>query len=395
MESLGTAPPVVITRGRRAASLAVAVAVTMLSVMPVVLVGAMAVFLRPDLDFSPARLGVVLSAFYAIAVLLSIPAGRTAQRLGPETAIVVAATGTAVSLLSVAFVARGWVTLLLCILAGGAANALAQPAASALITRDQPVNRQGTGFGILQTAIPLCTMLCGFVVPLINGSLTWRWAFAVAALGGLPVIGYAAARRGTDQTLWRPGATENASANCGLYRLAIVGALASAATMVTSSFYVESAVANGFSAEAAGLWLVIGSAFGISGRLLWGWVVDRWLRQPLALMSVLLVMGSAGMLLIAIASNSALLLTGTILAFGAGGGWKGLFFLSVVFRNPDRPSSAIGVTQSGLAVGSVLGPLGYGFLVEHFSYSVAWNVTAITVLMAPAVVAIDSRTARR
>jgi predicted MFS family arabinose efflux permease len=63
---------------------------------------------------------------------------------------------------------------------------------------------------------------------------------------------------------------------------------------------------------------------------------------------------------------------GTLLAFGAGWGWPGLFNFAVVRSNPGAPAAATGITQTGASAGAALGPLLFGVVVQGTSYGVAW-----------------------
>jgi predicted MFS family arabinose efflux permease len=90
-------------------------------------------------------------------------------------------------------------------------------------------------------------------------------------------------------------------------------------------------------------------------------------------------MVSAGILgYLALASGlSALLIPGILLAYGAGWGFNGLFNLAVVRAYPHAPAQATGVTQVGAYLGGMLGPLGFGLLVDHAGYGAAWSMCAV------------------
>ena len=64
---------------------------------------------------------------------------------------------------------------------GGLSNALAQPAANALVVRSVAARRQGLALGVKQAAIPMATLLAGLAVPSLGLTVGWRWAFVGAA----------------------------------------------------------------------------------------------------------------------------------------------------------------------------------------------------------------------
>jgi predicted MFS family arabinose efflux permease len=173
-----------------------------------------------------------------------------------------------------------------------------------------------------------------------------------------------------------------ASRKLPLYVLAAAGACAAAVGNVLGAFYVESAIGRGLAETTAGMLLVVGSICGIGGRLLWGWLADRWPHDPLNYVTVLLLAGIIGILLIGLTTALATLLVGTLFAFGAGWAWKGLYNLSVVRSNADSVSIALGVSQMGVFAGSVVGPLGFGLIVERWDYQVAWTATAAVLAVA-------------
>jgi len=375
--------------------MAVALASTTLSVLPVFMLGALAVFVRRDLSFSLTELGASASAFYGTSALASIHGGRSAQRLGPESALAIGAACSAAALLGVAGLANGWRSLSVFLVIGGCANALSQPAANALVARDQLLDRQGISFGTLQTPIPLSTLLAGLAVPSLGANLGWRWAFVMASAGAIPIVIYGLrhhrASAGHREDFGHPGAILR---KAPLYVLAVAGGFAAAPANALGAFYVESAVSNGISVEIAGLWLMAGSVCGICGRLMWGWGADRGRGDPLRSMSFLLLVGVGGFVLLGKGERAWYLLLGTVIAFGAGWAWKGLYNLAIVQHYPGWASAALGVTQAGVFAGSVCGPLGFGVLLERTSYLVAWTSCAVCLGIAPGLVWLARRMLR-
>jgi MFS family permease len=376
-------------------SMAVAFASTTLSVLPVLLTGALGILLRPELGMTRTDLGAVISAHFAMSALASIPGGRLAHRLGPEAAISVGAAGSGLTLLGIGALARdGWSLLMLLLLAG-VANAVSQPAANALVAQDQPQARHGITFGLLQTAIPFATVVAGFTLPFVGANAGWRFAYlgAAAAAFILAAFGFTR-RRAATHARPRAPAGRTRVARPALYLLALAGGCAAAPGNALATFYVDSAVAAGLSVTSAGLWLVLGSIIGMIGRLGWGWVIDRWPGRPLRLMSLLLIVGSLGMVLLAL-DDVLWLGAGTILAFGAGWAWKGLFNLSIVQQYPLAPSAAVGVTQAGVFTGSVFGPIGFALLLEQGGFRLAWVCTGGVLLTSPLVISVVRRMLRR
>lgn len=373
-------------------SLLLAIGSTILSVLPVFLVGALATLIRSDLQFSQAQLGAVASAFYGTSAVASIPGGRLAQRLGPEQAMAFGAMISAACLIGIAMFATDAATLFGLLLFGGLGNALAQPAANSAVARDQPQDRQGMAFGVLQTALPMSTLIAGMSVPTVGLQLGWRWAFVIVASGAVPIAAYGLRRHAAAGFQRRAGhATGRGVRKMPLYLLATAGAFAAAPPAAMGAFYVESAVASGISPGAAGIWLVGGSVCGVSGRLLWGLVADRWSGDPLDLMAGVMAFGGAGFVVLGASTLRPLLLVGTVVAFGAGWSWKTLYNLTVVRQYPQWTSGAVGITQAGAFAGSMVGPLAFGLAVEQWSYGLAWTASAAFLVVAALLVRVERR----
>jgi hypothetical protein len=99
----------------------------------------------------------------------------------------------------------------------------------------------------------------------------------------------------------------------------------------------------------------------------------------------MLIAGTAGFVLLA-TGVSWLFVLGTVLAFGAGWGWHGLFNFAVVKYNRNAPAAATGFTQTGAAAGSAAGPFLFGVIVESASYGTAWLSAAAAALVAVAAI---------
>ena len=357
-----------------------AVAVATAGVLPAFLTGGLAVQIRSELEFGSAALGLAVAVFFATASLASALMGRLVEKMGAHRAMRVSASGSAAALLGVALFAGSWAGLVGCLVLGGLANAVAQPATHLSLAREVPANRQGLSFGIKQAAIPAATLLAGLAVPLIAVTLGWRAAFAGGAVLALGVSLLVPA-----ETTGGVGRLKEARAGdaptAPLLLLALGIGLGSAAATPLGAFVVESSVAAGLRVETAGLLLALGSAAGIVVRVLFGHLADGMGGGRLRLVAAMLGVGVVGFVLLA-GGSAALVVPGTLLAFGAGWGWPGLFNFAVVKTNPNAPAAATGITQTGASAGAALGPLIFGLVVEAASYGAAWLLCGAIALVA-------------
>jgi MFS family permease len=368
-----------------------AVSTTTVTVLPVFLVGGLAVQIGNELGFSPAGLGLVVALYFGVSALSSLPSGWLVERYGPRPtsrAAILLASG---AMAATGLLAQSYLALVLTLAFSASANALGQLSSNATLARHVPPHRLGLTFGIKQAAIPLATLLAGAAVPAIALTVGWRWAFLLGAALGVSAL--ALAPRGS---LPRPetpagGATAE-RANSALVVVAAGAALAAGAATALGVFLVDSAVNRGIDAAVAGTILTLGSVVALTARLLWGWLADRRGGGHLIVVAGLLASGSGGVALLA-APGVPLLVIGTVIGFGLGWSWPGMLQFAVVRLHPSTPAAATSITQSGVYVGGCLGPLGFGLVADR-SYAAAWLAAAAAMLAAAALIMFGRRMLR-
>lgn len=365
-----------------------AVSVALVGTLPVFLTGALAVQIGRDVTFGAARLGLASGAFFGAAAVGSALMGRLAERIGPGRAMRGAAVCSALLQASLA-ATPGYGALLASLTLAGLANSLAQVSANLLLARGIAPSRQGWALALKQAGVPGGTLLGGLAVPAIAVTVGWRWAYVVGALGALaaaaavPVSAVAPAGP-------RRGGREGDVPLRPLVLLAVAVGFAAASNGTLATFVVSAGVDAGLGESAAGLVLTLGSATGISMRLLAGVRADRRGGRHLPVVSVLLLGGALGYLLLAPGAVVTHLL-GALVAFGSGWAWPGLFNLAVVRLNPSAPAAATGITQTGVYVGALSGPVIFGLVVDSAGYGLAWTLAALSSAGAAAGVVVGRR----
>ncbi|MEV7329604.1 MFS transporter [Micromonospora sp. NPDC093244] len=365
-----------------------AVATTVACVLPVFLLGGLAVQMGADIGFSPAGLGVAVAVYFGVSALASVPSGRLVERYGPA---VVARCGillAAGSMLAVAALARSYPVLVGLLALSAAANALGQLASNAALAQHVPARRQGLSFGVKQAAIPVSTLLAGAAVPTVALTAGWRWAFVVAAGAALTTLPLVPRQEPGPARGAGGGRTGRATG-----ALVVVGAaatLAAAAANALGTFLVDSAAARGLSPGLAGLTLTLGSAVCVVARVGAGWLADRRADGHVALIAAMLVVGAVGLGLLAL-TGAVPLVAGVVLGFGLGWAWPGLMNFAVVRLHPQAPATATSITQTGVYAGGCLGPLTLGPLAAHLGYPTMWSTAAVSMLLAAALMLVGSR----
>lgn len=375
-----------------------AVIATITAVLPMFLLGALAVLMRRELHFDAAALGLSASMFFGTTALSAPPAGWVAERLGPRRALTIGTLASAGCLAGVAFLASTWAGLTAFMILGGVGNGFAQPAANLAIADGVSHDRQGFAFGVKQSAIPIASLLAGIALPAVALTLGWRWAFGGAAVAAVVVsvvapwvVGSAVSPRRREGG--GDGGHVGAEVPMGpMVLLACAMAAGSASALALGAFLVESAVDGGVEPGTAGLLLSLGGVTGVCTRLLVGWMADRRDGGHLLVVAAMLMGGAMGFGFLAVSGGRlALVLAGTVLGFALAWGWPGLMMFAVVRLNPSAPATASGIAHAGGAAGGVLGPLLFGMVVTRYSYTVGWSLLAVVDVLAAGLMVIGRR----
>jgi len=376
---------------RPARAVASALTTTIACSVPIFLVGGLAVQIGDELDFTPAGLGLAVSAYFGASALASVPAGALVERYGSTTIARAGIALASASLVTVAVAARSLWSLIAILALGAAANAMGQLASNTSLSRHVPVRRQGLSFGVKQAAIPVSTLLAGAAVPVVALTVGWRWAFVLAAVGATVALWLVPSEKNGPA---RPRANGGGQATAALVVIGMGATLAAASANALGTFLVDSAVARGLAPGPAGLALTLGSAVCLAVRIGGGWLADRLPDRQVGVIAGLLAAGAVGLALLAVPGTPALVL-GVVLGFGLGWAWPGLMNFAVVRLHPQAPAAATSITQTGVYAGGCIGPLGLGTVAASAGYPTMWAVAGVAMLCAAAAMVVGSRMLKR
>jgi MFS family permease len=375
-------------RVRAARALAAGVVLVVSGALPAFLTASLAPRIRVDFGFGESTVGLAVALFYAACALASTPCGHLVDRFGATVSIRVAAVSTAVSGVALAALAQSAPALIALLLVGGLGNAMAGPAASALLRHVVAGHRHGVAFGAQQAGAPLGALLAGLALPAVAIPLGWRWAFVGTAALAVAAAAIAPATP-------PPGGASTAAARArhglgAVHALGLAAVLASAAGVGLVSFIVIFAVDTGLSEGAAGLLLAGLSLTAMISRIVLGVLGDRPGLDPLGPVAAMLA-ASAACYLVLTAAASVPVVAGALLAGVLGWSWPAAVQLAVVQRSPDAPAWAVGVMMAGLFAGAVTGPLVVGLLAGAGSFAAGWIACAVFALGAAGIVTATRR----
>lgn len=355
---------------------------TVVAVLPVFLVGGLAVQLEADLGMTASALGAAVAAFWAVSALLSAPAGYVASGLGMRRGMPLAVGLGLTSLLGIAVLTPHWPWLILWLSIAGAANALIHPLSNGLIVDQVGIRNRAFAFGLKQAAIPAATLTAGLSVPIFALTVGWQWTFAAAALFAalfVPVLLRLLPRRtpkSATPTVKPSRAALPRRLRPFLLATAVAGGLGSAQANVVGAFTVVSAVEAGFDPAVAGLLLGAASVAGILARPLVGIAADRGIGGSMATVALMMAAGCGGLIGMA-TGHPVAYAGGCVVAFGFGWGWNGLVHYVVSKTAHPFTAQATGITQSGTYIGGTLGPLLFGIIFSRFNPAVGWGLAAV------------------
>lgn len=359
--------------------------------LPVYLVGGLAAELQTALQLSPEGLGAVISLYFLGAALGSIPLGRLTEAVGARRVMRTACLTSGALSVFVSLGVDTWQSLAAVMVPAGAASSAMQLGTNQYIARRIPYGHQGLAFGIKQAAIPLSALLGGLAVPFVALTVGWRWAFTSAAAAAL-LVSFLLPRPKSSWSTYRAQRSRIANARGGvlpLVVLALGAGLAAAAATSMAGFLALSIVSAGAQTSSAGVLLALGGFSAALVRILVGMHADRHGNHLLPLVMYMLILGSCGLLMFSLFASSSmswLLIPAVLLAFGAGWGWNGLLNLAVIHAYLDQPARATGVTQVGVRLGGVGGPVIFGLVAIHASYAMAWLCSAAATLVSAAAI---------
>jgi MFS family permease len=350
------------------------VVVSIVGVIPVQLVGTLAVFLRKDLDFDQAGLGLAIAVRAVGAAALSWPLGRLAQRLGPERSLRLGTIAAAAASIALGTLVNTYAALLVALAAAGLVHALNQPAADLWLATAIPYNRRGLGFGLKQAAVPAAALLAGLAVPVFALTVGWRWAFiAVGIVAFVVALGLPAGSPSEHRAGSKSSDLADAPTRI-MVVLVLAIALAAAAANAFAGFLVSAQIDAGTSEATAGVLFACGAFAGLVVRIGVGHGADRWGWPLLPVVIGMLGFGAFGYALLA-TMHAETMMVATPIMFMMAWGWPGLFFLALSRANPNATAAASGMINMGGFAGGSAGPLVFGLLARD-SYAAAWLFAA-------------------
>jgi predicted MFS family arabinose efflux permease len=363
--------------------------------MAVFSIGALAPLLRESLQISREQVGYLAALFFASTSLVSIPSGVVADKLGVRFLLILAQIIGGLPLAATFFL-RSYNELLLVMFLVGLAWGTVTILTTKAIIEWFPANRRATAIGLKQAGMPFSGGVAAAMVPALALWIGWRQALSV--LGGLilasavcDLLLYRDALPTTPKKLESQRVSPGSRAvfrNPSVWMLATVGLLY-AGSQVSLATYLALFLheSMGFPVVVAASLLAQAQVGGAAGRVLYGFVSDRWLRGERK--RLLLGIGATAMVpllafLLLPPGTSYLALSPLIVLYGLSGmSWNGVH-MTLIAELSGRESAGVGVGISMTLVnaGNIIMPPLFGYTADVTgSYTLSWGLLMLWLVL--------------
>jgi predicted MFS family arabinose efflux permease len=346
--------------------------------------GALGPFITDDLKITRTALGSLTTVMYAVGAALSPVAGPLVDRFGGRRSLAVAFATGALGVAVAAAAGRHYGGLVAGAAVFGISVAFGNPATNQLAARVVRAGQHGIVTGVKQSGVQVGAFLAGLVLPRVAEAVGWRAALGGCALLGVAgliltrcyVPGPATGPGPADEVDGLPPSTLRRPLDRAVNRLAVYALLMGFGVGAVGAHLPLYAVEElGFSRGTAGLTAALMGFVGIGARVGWGRRQDHTTKPVIRSLGTLAVgsVVATGALWAAASLGSGLLWAGSALFGATAVAWNSLGMLSIV-RDVDvsMAGRASGRVLLGFYVGFLIGPVSFGWAVDHVGYSAGW-----------------------
>jgi len=370
------------------ATLAIQALVSMSVLTPPVL----AALAAPEIGIASERIGLFTAMIYAGAIVSSSASGLLLARTGP---LRLSQWCLAFCALGLGIAASGLMALLpVGAVLMGFGYGPVTPASSHILIRQTPAARRSLMFSLKQTGVPLGGALAGFLAPPLALVMGWKGAAVAVAAACLAVaLAVQPLRAGFDRGDGHaPGRSVGFLAGFRLVfripalRGLALSSIAFAATQLSFATFLVTFLTERaqISLVTAGAVMAVAQGAGVVGRIVFGWVADRFIPpgRLLTLLGLAMALASLGTGFISEAWPLVGVFAVTALLGTTGLAWNGVYLAEVARLAPEGAAGT--ATGGALAVtflGIVFGPAAFGAIVSlSGSYALAFSLIAIGAL---------------
>lgn len=359
--------------------------------------------LKDEFDVSWTALGGITAVFYAVSGVCQALVGVWCDRYGAARVLYMGLALLALSIAAAAMVPYFWMLYPLAALAG-MGNSVFHPADLSILSTRVSHGRLGRAYSVHGLSGTLGYATSPAVIGTMAYTIGWRPALMIAGVAGLIALLLISRFDGALGS----GATDGGKAHQdhaygalirqpGIVSGFVFFALAATAGIGFQSFGVPAMISiHEVPLAVATTGLTVYLLAQASGIFAGGWIVDWTSRHDVV---ALIGMGLAA-LTMAFAGGSALPFTGVLAlvafaGFSAGTVGPARDMLIRAAAPEGATGKVFGFVYSGLDIGSCLGPLAFGWLMDHDSPRLVFAAIALTMALTLPMVITVRRNARK
>lgn len=366
-------------------------------------IAAIAPDVAAGIGVSPELVGYQVSLLYTGATLSSTTAGFQLRRWGPvrvsQASVAFSVTGACFAMWpSLATIGVGSLIM-------GLGYGMTNPAAAHLLMQVAPARKRNLIFSLKQTGVPLGGVAAGLVSPPISQAFGWQWALALAAaIGAVLIVVLQPLRRRWDADR-DPEARLDQQLFDGLlivlrsryFRWVSANGFFYAAVQLSLGTFIVTLLVTetGMGLVAAGVVLAVVQAVGVGGRVLWGWLADRFGNGQRIIVLIGIVSAAGAAITTTVdATWPQLAIYALFAAFGAAAlGWTGVMQAEISNASPAGQSGAVvGGVSAPTYAGVIFGPAAFSLAFAAIgSYADTFAIVALFALAGMACILIAGR----
>lgn len=343
--------------------------------------GTLAPLIMEAFGLSRARFGLLTTAMFVVAALLSPATGHLVDSLGATRLLVGLFLVIAISHAVVATAAQ-FSHVVVGAALGGVGLSAANPSTNRIIVSRVLSEEQGSMVGVAQSGVPLGAILAA-MLPTLAATVGWRLALSstvVLAMIGLALLATSWILSRPSETATPPATARGLTPGVGwLVAFAVLMGLGQSTLFTYLPLYAYERA--GFDIGTAGLLTAVFALAGFGARIIWGHASGRVTRLPPVL--GVLAAGSAVsvfFVLLADSSQTWSLWLGAAVFGATGVAWPAVGMLLLVRRSEgSRDGPSTGIVYLGFYSGLLVSPPTFGAFVDHSGSYVGgwWSVIAV------------------
>jgi len=355
--------------------------------------GPLASFIRDEFCVSRAQFGFLTSALYLASVIIAIPSGFLVDKLGARIMLIFSLIIMGCAFCFIPTAGTFWVVIMFAAL-GGIGYGIINQVSTKGIMLWFPRKTRATAMGIKQMGVTLGAALSAIILPILALAKSWKLSVFIdgALMILMALIVIICYREHPPKRIDVAGEEKEIPPKTTPIKIIYNPMLLALVVVMPFLAFSQSSIAAflvlylnegiNLPVSIAGSCLTVAMIAGTVGRIAWGMASDNIFRGNRVKPSFILTLtGAVSIGGIGIIHEGASLATVVALSALIGFtaiGWNALLMtLGAEIVGPERAGSFMGISIAIAWMGIVSGPPVFGYLVDIFSYGIAWMALSL------------------